>query len=276
MDKPLSTPPSAPPNAAQRAKKPLSPLLLALGLAGALLLAGLGWPLLHGLSAPAPTTAPTAAPDAGLPWQVQINGAGASQVFGLSLGQATRLADVQARFPEDLSVALVAPNGQAPTLEAYVESFRAGFITGKLVLAFAADAAWLEQARARSPGHQISDEGRSRRYKLAAQDQPQAAQAPLLALSFLPSARLDEAAVTPRFGAPTERITGPQGELHLLYPATGVAIVLPPAQGDAASAKAVIQYVAPQQFAARVRAPLLAALAASASASSTADAKPER
>jgi hypothetical protein len=254
MDERLSTPPRA-------TNKSPSPLLLVLGFTAVFLLAAVAWPLWRALNNPA---APAASPESNLPWQVQLGAAGGSQVFGLALGQDTRLAQVQARFPEDLSVALVAPNGQPATLEAYVESFRAGFITGKLVLAFEADAAWLAQARTRSPSHEVSDEGRSRRYKLAASDLPEAAQARLLALSFVPSARLDEAVVTQRFGVPLERQSGPQGELHLFYPATGVAIVLPPQQGEDSRAKAVIQYVAPQQFAARVHAPLQAALAAQA------------
>lgn len=218
------------------------------------------WPLLASPPAPA-TAAPEAA--AVLPWQVQTGPRGGSRVFGLEVGVDT-LADVQARFPDDLAAGLIVPHGQAPALEAYVESFKTGFVTGKLVLAFEADAGWLQRAQARSPRNEVGEGGRSRRYSLAEDDGPTARSARLVALAFLPSARLDESVVVQRFGQPAERHVGPGGELQLLYPAMGVAVALPPAEGELARAKSVIQYVAPADFEARLRAPLQAARAASA------------
>jgi len=225
-----------------------------------LLGAALGWSLWRGQAAAPPAGTPDA-----LPWQVSATADGSSQVFGLTLGRST-LADVQARFPDDLNVGLIAPNGQPASLEAFVDTFRAGFVTGKLVLAFEAEAGWLQRARERSPRNEVGEGGRSRRYRLADDDGDQARAARVVALALLPSARLDEAMVIQRFGAPTERHTGPAGEVQLLYPVLGVAIALPPTEGDAVSAKAVIQYVPPRDFEARLRGPLLAAQAASASA----------
>lgn len=198
------------------------------------------------------------ATDTGLPWQVRADGTGAAEVFGLSLGQST-LADVQRRFPEDLAVGLIVPNGQAPALEAYVESFKAGFITGKLVLAFDADPGWAERAKAHAPRNEIGEGGRSRRYTLAGDDEQAARRAVLVTMAFLPSARLDEATVVQRFGDNPERHVGPAGETQLLYAVKGVAIALPPAEGEGAGGKAVVQYVAPHDFERRLRAPLLTA-----------------
>jgi hypothetical protein len=196
--------------------------------------------------------------DAGLPWQVRADGTGEAEVFGLGLGRST-LADVQRRFPEDLNVGLIVPNGQAPALEAFVDSFRAGFITGKLVLAFEADPGWALRAKKRSPKNEVGEGGRSRRYNLAADDVETARSAVLVAMAFMPSAKLDEATVVQRFGDNPERHAGPTGETQLLYAVKGVAIALPPTTGEDAGAKAVIQYVAPREFDSRLRAPLLAA-----------------
>lgn len=243
------------------------PLLLSVVLTLLMLVALLGWPLLRAMLGPPPVAGAVA--ESGMPWQVDPLPQGGSQVFGLALG-TSRLGAVQARFPEGLNVAIVLPTGQAPALEAYSESFRAGFVTGKLVMAFEMEPGWLERALGRAPGHDIGDGGRSRRFKLAPEDLADAAdRARLVAMGFVPSARLDEAVVVQRFGQPGERVTGPGGELQLLYPVTGVAVVLPPAEGEAARAKPVIQYVAPGQFEARVRGPLLTALAASAPASAS-------
>jgi hypothetical protein len=213
----------------------------------------MAWSLWRGMTAPGP-----AAASAVLPWQIEPTGDGGSRVFDLTLGKST-LADVQLRFPDDLTVGLIAPNGQPASLEALVESFRAGFVTGKLVLAFDAEPGWLQRARERAPRNEVGEGGRSRRYLLAEDDGPQALASTLKALAFMPSARLDEATVAQRFGPPGERLVGPDGEVQLLYPKLGVAVVLPPASSNAS--RTVIQYTAPRDFEQRLRAPLLAASA---------------
>jgi hypothetical protein len=215
-----------------------------------LLALSLAWPW---LSRPADAGA-LASAERGLPWQVRADGAGGSEVFGLSLGRAT-LADVQARWGHDLVVALIAAPGQAPALEAYVEGFQAGYVTGKLVLAVEADPAWLARARGRSTKSEVG-EGAVRRSGLTPDDLADAMRLPLAGMGLLPSARLDEAVVTLRFGAAAERLVGPTGELHLLYPVLGVAVALPPAEGEGARARSLIQYVAPRDFERRLRQPL--------------------
>lgn len=270
-----------PPPASPRAPAPRlpwwqRPVLGALLITGALLLAVIGWTLVQppmGASLPGAGAAGRAA-EQGLPWQVVPDGQGGSQVFGLRLGAAPggmTLGEVMRHFADDMSVAVIAPMGteaagQPLALEAYAENFRAGFITGKLVMAFEADPAWLAQARSHSPGNDVSEGGRSRRHKLHPDDQAAATRARLVALAFVPAARLDEAVVVQRFGKPTERLSGASGELHLLYPAAGVAVMLPPTEGDGARAKPLIQYVAPERFETGLRAPLRAE-AASAAAS---------
>jgi hypothetical protein len=236
------------------------PSVISLGVVVAVLSGAVAWSLLS------MKPAGLGATDTGLPWQVRADGTGEAEVFGLAPGRST-LADVLRRFPEDLNVGLIVPNGQtgqvgqAPALEAYVESFRAGFITGKLVLAFDTDPAWAQQAREHAPRNMVGEGGRSRRYTLATDDAEQARRSVLVAMAFLPSAKLDEATVVQRFGDHPERHTGPAGETQLLYPVTGVAIALPPAEGEGAGTKTVIQYAAPRDFEVRLRAPLLAASA---------------
>lgn len=228
------------------------PSVISLGVVVAVLSGAVAWSFLSMKPAGQGNT------DTGLPWQVRADGTGSAEVFGLSLGRST-LADVQRRFPEDLNIGLIVPNGQAPALEAYVESFKAGFVTGKLVLAFEADPTWAEQARARAPKNQVGEGGRSRRYSLAGDDVETARRSVLVAMAYLPSARLDEATLVQRFGDSPERHIGPAGETQLLYAVKGVAIAVPPAQGEGAGGRVVIQYTAPREFEARLRTPLLGA-----------------
>jgi hypothetical protein len=196
----------------------------------------------------------------GLPWQVETLADGGSRVFGLQPGVDT-LDGVQGRLGDEVKVGLIVAGDAPPALEAFVESLRAGFVTGRLVAAFEADDAWLQRARERAVSSDFGEGGRSRRYTLSADDRRQAGSARLIALAYLPAVKLDAETVRQRFGEPAERITGPQGESQWLYPDRGVAVVLPPEQGEAAKARAVIQYVAPRDFEARLRAPLQSASA---------------
>lgn len=236
------------------------PALMSLLVTVLLLLAALAWPLLQARWFPSEQGA---APQ-GLPWQVQVAPDGSSQVFGLTLGHST-LADLEQRFGDVLRVGLIVPHGQAPALEAFVDGYNAGFVSGKLVLALSAESDWLLAARARAPRNEVGEGGRSRRYELSPADLATARQAVMVGLVFLPAARLDEATVLQRFGPAAERVTGPDGELQLLYPASGVAVAVPPVEGDAARDKAVIQYAAPRDFETRLQAPLRAALQAASS-----------
>jgi len=241
-------------------------LWVTLGVLGAVM----GWPLLRAPDTGSASTAATGRGQ-GLPWQVRPDGAGGSEVFNLPLGRAT-LADVERLWGQDLKVALIAAPGQPPALEAYVEGFQASFVTGKLVVAFEAEPGWLADAWTRAPRRDIGA-GAVRQHELSMDDLAVARSLPVAALSFVPSARLDEATVQQRFGAAPERHLGPAGEVQLFYPALGVAIALPPAQGEDAASKALIQYVPPAAFEARLRGPLLAAVAAqAASAGASAEA----
>lgn len=235
------------------------PWVLALIAGLIVLLAAFALPLLRMAGVGAGAALPAAA--SGLPWQVTIlQGAdqGRAQVFGLVPGRDT-LAEAEARFGDALQVALVARLGETGTLEALVEPFAAGFVAGRLVLAFEADAERLGRWRDQAGGSQPM-EGGVRRFILNAAAREEARRARLVGLSFVPSVRLSEADVRQRFGAPAEVLAQPGGGQVLLYPAQGLSIAV--AEGQ----RGVLQYVAPVDFAARLRAPLVAAQAPPAGA----------
>ena len=191
-----------------------------------------------------------------LPWQIETLEDGGTRVFGVRPGQDTiaRIASTWPAETADMKVALVRdPQGRL-TLEAYLENVRAGFVQGRVVLTGQADDATLQRWESRASAREPQPSG-SYRLTLRAEDEAQARGATLVALAFLPAARIDEAAATERFGAPAERIAGPDGMVNLLYPARGLSISLDP-QGRG---KPVLQYVAPRDFATRLRAPLLQA-----------------
>ena len=221
-----------------------SPLAIALTAAAAVLAVAFAMPLLHMVRGVAST------PADGLPWQVQRHGE-AIEVFGLRLPGST-LADAQARWGDGLQLAVVAERGQGGALEAYVDSFDGGGIGGRLVLATGLSAAAVGKLRDNAVRSEALGAS-ALRYTLRSDDRAEALRSGITGLSFIPSARLDGAALQQRFGPPGERLKLGRTQVHWLYPALGLAIVVD-SQG-----KDLLQYAAPAEFESRLRAPLLAA-----------------
>jgi hypothetical protein len=226
------------------------PWVLALGAGVIVLLLALALPLLR-MGGVGPWAEEDPSARTGLPWQVTRLPEGRAQVFGLEPGHDT-LAQVQARLGDSLQVALVARLGETGALEALADPFVAGFVSGRLVLAFDAPPDQLQAWRAGAVDSEPM-EGGVRRFRLKAEHRAQAARARLVGLSFLPTVRLSEDDVRQRFGAPAETLAQPGGGQALLYPELGLAISVAPGQ------RGVLQYVAPRDFATRLRAPLVAA-----------------
>jgi hypothetical protein len=194
--------------------------------------------------------APTAA--SGVPWAIEALPDGATRVFGLNLPGSTLL-DAQAAWGDELQLALMASRDQPAALEAYVENYRRGPISGRLVLSASATpkamSRWREHATKEQP---VSAD--TRRIALRADDIADALRSPIVGVGFIPSAQIDAQTLRLRFGEPAQRVTGAGQAEHWLYPDQGLAILFDP-QG-----RELLQYVAPADFERRLRAPLLKAL----------------
>lgn len=199
---------------------------------------------------PADRSPRDAAPDHGLPWQIDLLPDGGSRVFGLQPGRST-LGEARQRLGSDVQVALIVAPGETGSLEAYYETLRAGFVTGKMILTLETTLAQREQMlqRARKADYM---ESTTRRVELADADLQAAGSAVIGAIAFIPTAALDEQIVLQRFGTPAERIRSSEQTEHYLYPEKGLDLRLD------AKGKEVLQYVAPREFA-RLRDPLLPA-----------------
>lgn len=235
------------------------PFLIAAALGLAVLLVAALMPLLH--LGQGPAAGAVSGKDSGLPWQVRPLADGRSQVFGLTLGGDT-LAEVEQRFGDMLQLALVARLGEVGALEALVDPMSAGFVSGRLVLAFDVPESTLRRWRDQAGGSEAMDGG-VRRFTLRAADREEARRAPLAGLSFIPSVRLSEADLRERFGAPArvQSLPQPKGAdaTLLLYPERGLIASV------RAGERGVLQYVAPRDFEARLLAPLATAASAPAS-----------
>lgn len=182
-----------------------------------------------------------------LPWQIELLPGGESRVFGLVPGRST-LAEARQLHGDDVAVALIVAPGESGTVEAYYERFSAGFVSGRLLLTLDSSMAQREAMLARAIKADYMD-STTRRITLAEADLAAVQQAPVVGISFIPSAHLDEAIILQRFGAPAERIRQGDTIEHFLYPPQGLDIVLD------RRGKELLQYVAPAAFG-RLRDPL--------------------
>lgn len=199
----------------------------------------------------APPAAPTSTVPPGVPWAIDRLPDGGTRVFGLSLPGST-LNDARAAWGDELQLALMASRDQPALLEAYVENYRSGPVTGRLVLSAEAP----HKALTRWRDHAAKEEPVSadtRRIALRADDRSEALRSPIVGIGFIPSAQLDAEALRQRFGEPAQRLVDGTQVEHWLYPERGLAIALD------AKGRELLQYVAPADFERRLRAPLLKA-----------------
>ncbi|MCL2022503.1 MAG: hypothetical protein FWG81_10685 [Betaproteobacteria bacterium] len=191
----------------------------------------------------------------GLPWQIELDEAGQTRVFGLSPGVST-LNDAIARLGEDMELAIMVaaniPTGQEAkdaALEGYYNQIALDFVQARLVLTLDAPPEMIAAMLSRSVRGEYMRNG-SRKYSLHPDDATLAATLPLVAFTLVPNARLDAETITLRFGPPAAIVSMGESMQHYLYPDKGLDIALD------SKGKNVLQYVAPAEFEERIMRPL--------------------
>lgn len=176
----------------------------------------------------------------GLPWQIEVMPDGSTQVFGLHIG-VSRLADAVATLGNDMELAVIAATDEAGNLEMYYGHYRAGLLSGKIVLLSDATAEDVQRWRGNAVKEAYMASGYAKKYFLAKEDLTEAFDGVITSLTFIPSVNLDEALVLARFGEPEKRVPG-DAVTHYLYPEKGLDISI------YTNAKDVLQYVSPGAF----------------------------
>jgi len=172
----------------------------------------------------------------GYPWQIERQPYGTTRVFGIVPGQTT-LDVAMAQLGDDNELAIISAPGETGSLEVYYSHYTAGLIEGKLILVADIEpdtlASMQMRARRKAGTHRLLlDEG----------DLPTARRAAVRAITFMPTFDLDEEITRARFGIPAEVLPVSAQEQHLLYPESGLDIVLN------ADGKDVLQYLSPEDF----------------------------
>jgi hypothetical protein len=183
-------------------------------------------------------------PNSNLPWQISVDGQGGSQVFGLVPGTST-LAEVRARLGGEPELAIIAAPNESGSVEAYYSQVALGFVLAKVIVTVDLPESEISAMRSRAPKAEFM-ESTTVKIRLHASDLPRVEQARIKAISVIPTVNLDEATLIQRFGAPVERVVTGEKQVHLLYPAQGLDIILD------AGGKELLQYVAPRDFPALV------------------------
>lgn len=177
----------------------------------------------------------------GLPWQVDIFPDGSTRVFGLHIG-VSHLSDVLGILgDDDMELAVIAASDEVGSLEMYYGHYRAGVISGKLIVQTSASEENIKSWRKRAAKFDYMASGKAKKYILSEGDLKLALNEKITGLTFIPSSNLDEEIILMRFGEPTERVQL-ENAIHYLYPKKGLDIAL------FEDAKEVLQYVSPNAF----------------------------
>ncbi len=175
-----------------------------------------------------------------LPWAIEVDARGSSQVFGLTLGQST-LSDARLAFGADGKANIFLSPAKKISLEAYFDRLYISGIKADVVLSLSMDTKTLDGVFNR--GARISELGDgSKKVTLSPDDLATAATAIIERITYLPAANLDAELIASRFGNPDSIIKEKSGIEHWLYPKKGLDIALNP------EGKEVFQYVNPAGF----------------------------
>lgn len=178
----------------------------------------------------------------GLPWQIEILPDGSSRVFGLQIGES-RLLDAMQLLGNDMDLGIITATDsvEAGNLEMYYGYYKAGLLSGKLILQTRASTENIKHWLERSPRFEYMASGLAKKHILLDDDLQQVLQETVVNITFVPSVNLDEAVILARFGEPEERVSF-AGVSHFLYPKKGLDIALHE------NSKDVLQYVRPADF----------------------------
>lgn len=176
----------------------------------------------------------------GLPWQIEILQDGSTEVFGLRVG-TSRLSDAIERLGSDMELAIVAATDEVGSLEMYFGHYRAGLLSGKLVIQTDSSEMNLKHWRENALRSEYMETGLAKKYILSPDDLPQVLDEVIIGMTFLPAVNLDEEVILARFGEPEKRVRL-HGVVHFLYPEKGLDLALHE------DSKEVLQYVRPDAF----------------------------
>lgn len=160
------------------------------------------------------------------PWQIEIQADGNPQVLDIHLGNTTYDQLVK-RWQEVGEVGIFKePEAlQQSTVEVFFPRINLGGLSGRAVINLQIDYETIEAMISRGYGGQLQQSG-ARLYEPSVDDRPQLLQAPVYAITYIPTISMDEQMLLSRLGAPAEQQALEAGKTLWVYPDLGLSIEL--------------------------------------------------
>jgi hypothetical protein len=159
-----------------------------------------------------------------MPWQITLMPDGKSKVFGIHIGTTT-YNHTKELFHEFGKIAAFSEEGKASTVETFFDSVHLAGITGKLVLNLDVPEQQITEMLSRAYEARLQDSG-AHRYELRNSDKASVVNAPIIAITYVPSVKLNAEVARFRFGEPdsiSEDTIDPNTTIWH-YPLTGLTI----------------------------------------------------
>ncbi len=176
-----------------------------------------------------------------LPWDVKVDSAGNSTVFGLQLGKST-LADARLLLTDIGETSMLISKDGSRTIETFFKSIILSGLKADFVMTLDLKPEVIEAIYKRGTRLATLESG-VKKVSLTSKDLAIVADAPIVHITYLPKADLNEEMIRPLFGDPEQEIKeSASGINHWLYPSIGLDIAIDPQR------KEVFQYVNPGDF----------------------------
>lgn len=161
-----------------------------------------------------------------MPWEITIMPDGQISVFNIHLG-TTSYRQAQEALHIHGQTSIFSEEGKDSTVEAFFNSINMGGLSAKLVLNLVVDADIIEEMKSRATEARLQPSG-AHRYQLGNQDNATLIYAPVSAITYIPSVRLNKEMVLHRFGFTdlVEQESESSNTEIWQYPALGLTIYL--------------------------------------------------
>ncbi|MFT7414168.1 MAG: hypothetical protein ACI9FO_000826 [Methylophagaceae bacterium] len=159
-----------------------------------------------------------------MPWQITIMPDGKSKVFGIHIGTTT-YNHTKVLLHEFGKIAAFSQQEKPSTIEAFFDSVHLAGITGKLVLNLDVPEQQITEMMSRAYEARLQDSG-AHRYDLSNSDKESIVNAPIVAITYVPSVKLNADIARFRFGEPgsISQDTLDPNTTTWHYPLTGLTI----------------------------------------------------
>lgn len=174
-------------------------------------------------------------------WDAKVNEQGNLNVLGVVLGESTLKQAEAALYTQSERALFVTLKEGEPAKESIEAFFPTSPDRAKIIIQIDAAPDLIERIRKNAPGPIVYPSG-SAKFEILPQFNREIEASAARSLTYIPSLRLTPEQVEQHFGKSERQITDVDDNLHLLYPALGLDVVI------AREGNPLLQFVPPAEF----------------------------